>query len=105
MSTEIIKKHFKEEIDKFYIKLPILHRQVATHIFYDEELDIFVDNSDEINNILRMKAYLKECSKEYLKKYINYKNYKKIVYSTNMFKRIMKNTFPTEIILEIIKYL
>lgn len=101
MSTKIIKKYFKEERDKLYIHLPILHRQVASNIIYDEELNIFVDSSEEINNILRMKAYLSECSKECLKKYIKYNNYK----ITNMFKRIMKNKLPKEIILEVIKYI
>jgi hypothetical protein len=107
MSTKIIKKYFKEETDKLYIDLPIpiLHRQIATNIIYDEELNIFIDNSEEINNIFRIKAYLSECSKEYLKKYNNYNNCKKIFYSTNIFKRIIKNRLPIEIILEIIKYL
>jgi hypothetical protein len=101
MSTKIIKKYFKEESNKLYIHMPILHRQIATNIIYNEELDIFIDNSEEINNILRMKAYLSECSKEYLKKYIKYNNYK----ITNIFKRMMKNKLPIEIILEIIKYI
>lgn len=105
MSNKIIKKNFKEEKNKFHIYLPILHRQVATHIIYDEEFDIFIDNSEEINNISRLKACLRECSKEYLKKYDNYNNCKKIFYSTNMFKRLMKNKLPIEIILEVIKYL
>ena len=105
MSNKIIKKNFKEETTNFDIQLPILYRQVATHIIYDEGLDIFIDNSEEINDISRLKAYLKECSKEYLKKYNNYNNYKKLFYSSNMFKRLMKNKLPIEIILEVIKYL
>ena len=100
MSKEIIKKHFKEENNKIHINLPILHRQVATYIIYDKQLDIFIDGSEEINNILRIKAYLKECSKEYLKKYDNYKNYKKLFYLTNIFKRIMRNKLPEELYIE-----
>jgi hypothetical protein len=105
MSTKIIKKYFKEDTDKSCIHLPILHRQIATNIIYYEELGIFIDNSEEINNIFRIKAYLSECSKEYLKKYNNYNNCKKLFYSTNIFKKIIKNRLPIEIILEIIKYL
>jgi len=105
MSTKIIKKYFKEYTDKSCIHLPILHRQIATNIIYYEELGIFIDNSEEINNIFRIKAYLSECSKEYLKKYNNYNNCKKLFYSTNIFKKIIKNRLPIEIILEIIKYL
>jgi hypothetical protein len=105
MSNKIIKKNFKEETKNYHINLPILYRQVATNIIYDEEFNIFIDNSEEINDISRLKAYLKECSKEYLKKYNNYNNCKKIFYSTNMFKKLMKNKLPIEIILEIIKYL
>ena len=104
MSTKIIKKNFKENTN-FHLHLPILYRQVATNIIYNEDLNIFIDNSEEINNILRLKACLKECSKEYLKKYNNYNNCKKIFYLTNTFKRLMKNKLPIEIILEVIKYL
>jgi hypothetical protein len=104
MSNKIIKKNFKET-KNYRINLPILYRQVATHIIYDEGLGIFIDNSEEINNISRFKAYLKECSKEYLKKYNNYNNCKKLFYLSNMFKRLMKNKLPIEIILEVIKYL
>jgi hypothetical protein len=105
MSNKIIKKNFKEETKNYRINLPILYRQVATNIIYNEELNIFIDNSEEINDISRLKAYLKECSKEYLKKYNNYNNCKKLFYSSNMFKRLMKNKLPIEIILEVVKYL
>jgi hypothetical protein len=105
MSNKIIKKNFKEETENYLINLPILYRQVATNIIYNEELNIFIDNSEEINDISRLKAYLKECSKEYLKKYNNYNNCKKLFYSSNMFKRLMKNKLPIEIILEVMKYL
>jgi hypothetical protein len=105
MSVEIIKKYFKDDEEEFNFHPPILCRQVATHIIYNEELNIFVDGSIEINNILRREAYIRECLNEYLKKYENYKNYKKIFYSINIFKKIMKNKFPIEIILEVLKYL
>jgi hypothetical protein len=103
MSTEIIKKYFKE--DELYSHPPILCRQVATHIIYDPSLNIFIDGSMDVNNILRQKAHIRECSREYLKKYKDYKNYKKIFYSIKMFEKIMKNKLPIEIILEVVKYL
>ncbi len=60
MSTEIIKKYFKDD-DNFDFHPPILCRQVATHITYDHVLNIFVDGSMDVNNILRQKAYIREC--------------------------------------------
>lgn len=103
MTEQIIKKYFEEDSNDNII--PILYRQVATRITYDEELNIFVDCSREINDVSRQKAYTTEYLKEYLKKYKNYKNYKKISYSIKTFKRIVENKLPSDIILEIIKYL
>ncbi len=105
MSIEIIKKSFKEENEQIYIYPPILYRQIAIHIIHDEELNVFVDYSREMNDISKQKAYTTKCLKECLKKYKNYKNYKKIFYSIKMFKRIIKNKLPMEIILEVVKYL
>ena len=105
MSIEIIKKSFKEENEEIYIYTPILYRQIAIHFIHDEELNIFVDYSREMNDISKQEAYTKECLKECLKKYKNYKNYKNIFYSIKMFKRIIKNKLPTDIILEVVKYL
>jgi hypothetical protein len=104
MSTKIIKKYFKDQ-EKIDFYPPILYRQVATTIIYEQHLNIFIDESIEVNNCLRQKAYIKECSKECFKKYNNYKNYKKIFYSIKMFKRIIENKLPVDIILEVVKYL
>lgn len=103
--TDNVKKYFKENRNSFYISPPILCRQVATHIVYDEVLNIFVDGSFEINEKYRHEAYIRECSNEYLKKYKKYNLVKKNIYSTKMFERLMKNILPTEIILEIKKYI
>jgi hypothetical protein len=103
MSIKIIKKCFKENNKELhYDSPPILCRQIASNIMYDLELNIFIDSSSEINDILRQKAYSKGCLKEYLKKY---KNYKKMIYSINFLKNIAENKLPHDIILEIIKYL
>jgi hypothetical protein len=103
MSAKIIKKCFKENDDKLYLNSPpILYRQIASSIIYDRELNIFIDYSSEINDVLRQKAYSKECLKEYLKKY---KNYKTIIYSIHILKKTAENKLPYDIILEIVKYL
>lgn len=104
MSTEIIKKYFKDD-EEFDFYPPVLCRQVATYITYDELLDIFIDGSIETNEKLRHEAYIRECSNEYLRKYKNYNIIKKNIYSAKMFERLMKNILPMEIILEIKKYI
>ena len=80
MSMEIIKKSFKEENEEIYIYTPILHRQFAIHLIHDEELNIFVDYSREMNDISKQEAYTKECLKECLKKYKGYLDKKKLTF-------------------------
>ena len=99
-----IKKHFNDYSQDNY-HIPILYRQVATKIIYDERLNKLIDLSIDTNTISMQKAYTKKMIDEYLKKYREYKNNKKIFYSVKLFKNIMKNKIPLEIILEIIKYI
>lgn len=103
---QIVKKSFgkDDDIEDQFIP-PLLYRQVATRIVYDENLNIISDSSHETNDLYRQKAYSKECLKECLEKYNNYKNNKKLYYSCKMFKRMAENKLPLEIILEIINYL
>ena len=99
----LIKKYFRD--DNIFEELPILYRQVATRIIYNEILNTLIDLSIDTNTIWRQKAYMKKMMDEYVKKYIDYKNNKKIFYSVKVFKNIMENKIPLEIILEIIKYI
>lgn len=99
----LVKKYFDDGKD--VDDIPILYRQVATRIIYNERLNTLIDLSIDTNTIWRQKAYMKKMMDEYVKKYSDYKNNKKIFYSVKLFKNIMKNKIPLEIILEIIKYI
>jgi hypothetical protein len=101
----LIKKHFNDYENDDISNAPLLYRQVATRIIYNEQLNTLIDLSIDTNTIWRQKAYMKKMMDEYLKKYIDYKNNTKIFYSVKFFKNIMKNKIPLEIILEIIKYI
>ena len=100
MITTIVKKCFSEDKKNIDDEPPILYRQVATIISNANSNRSTI--SEQINDISRQKAYGKESLKEIRKKY---KNYKKTFYSTKIFERMMRNVFPDEIILEILKYL
>lgn len=106
MTTQIIQKYFKDDNEtKLYLYPPVLYRQVAMRMTYDESLNIFTCENDdlkEMNQISMNKAYTKECLKEFKKKY---NQYKKIFHSINIFKKIIKNKLPIEIVLEVIKYI
>jgi hypothetical protein len=103
---QIVKKSFKEQNrTNEDFNPPLLYRQVATQIIYDDNMNLIYDSSHEINNYYRQKSYFKECLKECLKKYNNYKCNKKIYYSIKMFKKMIDNKLPIEIIIEIINYL
>jgi hypothetical protein len=104
MSIKIVKKCFKSD-EELIDKPPLLCRQVATIITYNELLNKYIDSAHEINDYLRQQAYSRECLKECLSKYGDYKNYKKIFYSSKLFKKIMEDKLPFELILKIINYL
>ena len=96
----MIKKHFKD--DEVESQPPILCRQVATKITYDETEGRIIDSSIIINEKYRHEAYVRHCLKEYLVKYGSYKNSLKKIYFG---KILFKTKLPMEIILEILKYI
>ena len=101
MSTQIVKQAFGEKNEEINNR-PLLYRQVATIITFDENFREISNATREINEYYRHQAYLKQCLKMCLKKH---NDYKKTYYSAKMFERIMKNKFPCEIFLVIFIYL
>ena len=54
----LIKKYFRD--DNIFEEPPILYRQVATRIIYNETLNTLIDLSIDTNTIWRQKAYMKK---------------------------------------------
>jgi hypothetical protein len=98
-----IQNYFKDHQFTIY-QCPILYRQVATKITYDDGSDTYTDSSIKINETLWHKAYVKGCLKEYLDKYGEYNKYLMVKYSKETLRIILKNILPMEIIFEILMF-